>query len=367
VADRFHDVTGQPADGVWRAPGRVNLIGEHTDYNAGLALPFAIDRATAVAVRRRADRRMRCWSSHDHRPADVDLDAIDRAALPPWARYPVGVLWSFARAGLVVPGVDILVESTVPVGSGLSSSAALEAAVAVAVDDLNAMGLDRRRLVDLCHAAETDFVGAPVGMLDQFAVLYGRADHGLLLDFRFFEASVEEIPLRIGPLVVVDTRVRHSNAEGAYAARRRSCRAAALALGVAHLRDATPAEVAARLDGELRRRARHVVSENERVVSAAGRLRAGEGIGDLMFASHASLRDDFEVSCPELDAVVETAAGLGAAGARLTGAGFGGSAIVLGLSAADLEDGLAQSFSRRGLAHPDVFAVAPSPGAGRLL
>ncbi len=401
AAGWFRQLSGSWPDGVWAAPGRVNLIGEHTDYNGGLALPFAIDRAITVAARRRPDRRLRCWttlSSIDpgEDAIEIDLGAIDRHSLPVWARYPVGVLWAWQRAGLDPPGLDVLIESAVPAGGGLASSAALEAAVAVAVNDVTSAGLDRRQLVELCHAAETDFVGVPVGRLDQIAVLRGRAGHGLLIDFRSLE--VEEIPLTAGPLVIADTRVRRSNVAGAYAARRESCARAARELGVSELRDTTMAAVSGGLDGELLRRARHVVTENERVVEVARRLRGephpeirstttidgcdrgpGEGaagdIGVLMYASHASLRDDFEVSCPELDLVVETAGELGAAGARLTGAGFGGCAIVLGCRCrptgrATLRPGRLSPPPSAGAAsiRPEVFEVGrPRRGPGRLL
>src|SRR5579859_4687842 len=181
IADRFLTLTGQRPEGVWRAPGRVNLIGEHTDYNDGFALPFAIDRQTLVAVRRRPDRQIRCWSAGQGRPADAHLDDLRRAAVSDWARYPVGVLWAFVRAGIEVPGVDMAIDSSVPVGAGLSSSAALEAAVAVALDELGRAQLERTQLVELCHQAESEFVGAPVGMLDQFSVLFAQPGHGLLI------------------------------------------------------------------------------------------------------------------------------------------------------------------------------------------
>jgi galactokinase len=364
IADQFLAVTGRRPEGVWQAPGRVNLIGEHTDYNAGFALPFAIDRHTFVAVGRRSDRWVRCWSAREDRPAEADLDDLKPTSVVDWARYPVGVLWALARAGVEVPGLDIVIDSTVPVGAGLSSSAALEASVAVALDEVCRAGLDRNQLVELCHQAESEFVGAPVGMLDQFAVLLAREGHGLLVDFR--SLVIEEIPLSIGPLVVVNTGVRHRNADGAYAARRRACEEAAAQLGVAALRDATLEDVADRLEGDRQRRARHVVTENSRVLEAAARLRRGEEIGDLLYASHDSLRDDFEVSCAELDAVVEVARGCGAGGARLTGAGFGGSAIVLGVDEQRLAAALTAHFAQVGLVAPSAFAVVPSGGAGRL-
>jgi galactokinase len=363
-ADRFQELTGHTPDGVWQAPGRVNLIGEHTDYNDGLALPFGIDRRTLAAVRRRADRHVRCWTTQERFPAEAELDRLQPDSVVHWARYAVGVLWAFEQAGIAVPGVDIVVDSNVPTGSGLSSSAALEAAVAVALDDLCRAGLDHVQLVELCHRAESEFVGAPVGTLDQFAVLCTRERHGLLIDFRSLD--LEHLPLDVGPLVVVDTGIRHSNADGAYAARRQACAEAAAQLGAASLRDVTLADVAERLDGTLLRRARHVVTENDRVIETADRLRAGKDVGELLFASHASLRDDFEVSCAELDLVVETARDCGAAGARLTGAGFGGSAIVVGAEAQPLAAALKANFTRAGMVPPVAFTVVPSAGAGRL-
>jgi galactokinase len=363
LAERFRRLTGHPPEGLWRAPGRVNLIGEHTDYNAGLALPFAIDRHTTVALRRRSDRRARCYSTPELGEAEADLDRLHAHELAPWARYPIGVLWALEHlGGADIPGVDIVIESTVPSGAGLSSSAALAAAVAVALNDLCHFGLDRVQLAKHCHAAESGFVGAPVGMLDQLAVLCTQRGHGLLIDFRTLE--LVSLPLAIGPLVVVDTLVRHRNADGAYASRRRSCEDAAARLGVTELRDATVEAVAAGLDGELQRRARHVVTENARVLETARRLRAGTDIGDLLTESHASLRDDFQVSCPELDAVVNTALAHGASGARLTGAGLGGCAIVLGVDAARLAAALSERF--RGAVQPTVFAVTASEGAAQL-
>ncbi|MDQ6616677.1 MAG: galactokinase [Actinomycetota bacterium] len=362
VAHRFRGRFGRDPEGVWRAPGRVNLIGEHTDYNAGWALPFAIDREVVVAAARRRHGLARCWSAHGEGAVQAEIGSLSPRSVSGWAAYPLGVLWAFGQAGVEVGGVDLAVDSTVPLDRGLSSSAALAAAVAVALDDMGQAGLGPRRLAELCHQAEAGFVGVPVGMLDPLAVLYGRRDHGLLIDFR--DLAVEPRALTIGPLVVVDTGVRRRVGTGAYDERRLQCREAAAELGVAHLRQATVAQVESRLDGVLRRRARHVVSENERVLEAARRLRVGEDIGDLLWASHASLRDDYAVSCPELDAVVDVAGQAGARGARLTGAGFGGCAIVVGLTAEEMGAALTRRFGPGG---PTAFAVTPADGAGRVV
>lgn len=371
LAGELCSLAGGAADGVWQGPGRVNLIGEHTDYNAGLALPFALDRRTTIAVRRRPDRRWRCWSHQQSScgwppaPAVAELDQLEAAATPGWARYVFGVAWAAARAGVEVPGADVLVDSTVPVGSGLSSSAALTAAVAVAVDDLAGGHLGAQQLVSVCHDAEAGFVGAPVGTLDQRAALLARPGHALFIDFA--SDTTETVPLAgVGPLVVVDTGVRHDHTTGHYGARRRDCEAAAAALGLHDLRAADLALVETRLSGRLAARARHVVTENERVGDAVARLRTGRGIGDLLSASHRSLRDDFEVSCPELDVVVEAVVRSGASGARMTGGGFGGCVIVAGLREAEVRVAASAALAKLGQAPAAVFEAVPSGPAARV-
>ncbi|MHB1928625.1 MAG: galactokinase [Acidimicrobiales bacterium] len=358
-ADRFRALTGRDPEGIWQAPGRVNLIGDHTDYNGGLALPFAIERRTAVAVARRRDRRWRLWSEQrPGEPADVDLADLRPEGPGGWERYVLGVAWALRAGGVDVPGADIVVDSDVPLGSGLSSSASLVVAVTVAVADLAGAGLDRERLVAVAHDAEARYVGAPTGTLDQRAVLFARAGHGLLIDFR--SGATVAVPLEAAtPLVVVDTGVRHDHASGGYGERRRECTEAAAALGLPDLRDATVEMAEERLTGPLAARARHVLTENGRVAEAARRLLAGEAIGELLTASHRSLRDDFAVSCPELDAVVEATLASGAAGARMTGGGFGGSALVLGLAAGEVAEAL-------GGRREQVFGVEPRGPAGRV-
>ncbi|HLH47575.1 MAG TPA: galactokinase family protein, partial [Acidimicrobiales bacterium] len=330
MADRFRRLAGRAPAGVWQAPGRVNLLGEHTDYNAGLALPVAIERSTSVAVALRPDGRWRCWSTaRPQEPADARLDEAG-ASLRGWARYVVGVAWALRRSGVELAGADVVVDSTVPAGAGLSSSAALTAAVAVALGELAGAPLDRSALVAACHEAEAGFVGAPTGTLDQRAVLEAAPGTALFLDFR--DGAAEHVPAEAAlPLVVVDTGIRHDHRSGDYGRRRRECEEAAAALGCDVLRQATLDAVAERLTGTLAARARHVLGENDRVGEAVRRLRAGAGIGDLLDHAHRSLRDDFEASCPEADAVVEAARAAGATGARLTGGGFGGSVLVTGL------------------------------------
>ena len=361
--------------GVWSAPGRVNLIGEHTDYNDGFVLPFAIDARTTVAAATRDDGQVRLRSAQQP-TGDVAVPLAELAPGRPdgWASYAAGVVWAFREAGHDVPGLDLLVDGRVPLGAGLSSSAALECAVALAVDGLLDLQLGVARLAALAQTAENDFVGAPTGVMDQLASLHGQEGHALLLDTR--SLAVEQIPLDPAgdglTLVVVDTRVHHSLGDGSYGDRRSACERAAEALDVAALRD-VPVEGLddrlAPLDDELRRRARHVVTEDARVLATADALRSGAWpeLGRLMTASHASLRDDYEVSCAELDAAVECALTAGALGARMTGGGFGGSAISLVPSGrvGALKQDVTGHFADRGWERPTVFPVAPSPGARR--
>jgi galactokinase len=345
----------------------VNLIGEHTDYNFGLALPFAIDRETVVAARRRTDNLVRALSCTLERQATATLDDIAGKApsyFEPWARFPFGVIWAIARAGAVLPGLDIVIASDVPIGAGLSSSAALSIAVAIAVNDIAAVGLSRAEIATIGQQAESEVAGLPCGLMDQLAVLEGHAGAAVLIDFLSLET--EPVPVGRGPLVVINTKVEHANAAGAYADRRNACEKAARELGLPSLRHATLELVEDKLHGELRKRARHVVTENGRVVEATARLRGGQPIGDLLVGSHTSLRYDYEVSCPELDLAVDVALSNGADGARLTGAGFGGSAISVGAAAEDLATPMSEAFERAGFMQPEVFAVAPTEGAGRL-
>jgi len=367
IAQEFYRLTGRSPEGAWQAPGRVNLIGEHTDYNAGLALPFAIDRCTVLAVRRRPDHLVRVWSTNLGQQAEArteDLSPQAPLGLPGWARYPLGVIWASQAHGVELPGLDISVSSTVPIGGGLSSSASLTVALAVAVNDIAQAGWSTEELAKISQEAEALFVGVPCGLLDQLSVLCARAGHAVAIDF--MSESWELVPLDAGPLVVISTGVQHANAAGAYANRRAVCEQAAAKLGLKALRQATLDQVEAELSGEQLRRARHVVTENSRVTETIARLRQHQPFGDLLTASHVSLRDDYEVSCAELDLAVETAVRSGAGGARLTGAGFGGCAISIGASAQSLARAISMAFSEAGFGQPTIFDVTPSDGAGRL-
>ncbi|BCT75390.1 galactokinase [Sinomonas cyclohexanicum] len=381
VLNAFTSAFGGAPDGVWRAPGRVNLIGEHTDYNEGFALPFAIDLAAYVAVRVRPDRTIRLVSTHGGAEGgggvvELDLDGLTRGTSPGWSVYPAGVVWALAARGVEVPGFDLALGSTVPVGSGLSSSHAIECAVATALTELTGAGLGAEDLVLVTQQAENGFVGAPTGILDQSASLRGAPGHAVFLDCR--DQSVELIPFDAPAaglaVLVVDTKVAHSHADGGYASRRAACELGAEVLGVEALRDVSSADLAeARglLDPVTFRRVRHVVTEDERVLETVRILRA-EGpraIGGLLDASHASMRDDFEISCPELDLAVDTARAAGALGARMTGGGFGGSAIALVPTdrTGAVRDAVLSAFSRAGFAQPDLFSVSPADGARRVI
>jgi galactokinase len=380
-----HPTTGSGIHtGIWSAPGRVNLIGEHTDYNEGFVLPFAIERRTRVAATRRSDGVLRVTSTFDPAPVDVDLDALpslfDRPdhGVPAWAAYPLGVAWAAVRATGADPrelsGLDLAFSSEVPIGAGLSSSAAIEGATACALNDLWDLGLSPLALAKIGRAAENDAVGAPTGIMDQVASMLGRRDAATFLDCRTLATESIDLALDSAGLrvLVIDTGVKHSHATGGYAARRASCERGAASMGVPALRDLTPDDLPRAetlLDDVTFRRVRHVVTENHRVLETvrALRERGPLAIGHLLVASHASMRDDFEISTPELDTAVDAALGAGAVGARMTGGGFGGAAIALvaaGLVGA-VTDAATVAFAERSYPRPDIFTVTPSRGAGR--
>jgi galactokinase len=360
--------------GVWHAPGRVNFIGEHTDYNDGFVLPFALGQGVRAAAARHDDDILELWSRQaPEQPAQVRLESLRPDRVPGWAGYAAGVAWALREAGHDIGGARLAFDSDLAQGAGLSSSAALECATGVALAGLYGIEVTRPELALLAQRAENDFVGVPCGIMDQFASMLGERGHALLLDCRSLDTA--QVPLRPGEagleLLVIDTRAEHEHAGGGYADRRRACELAAKLLGVPALRDVASVADLGRLDDPvLRRRARHVVSEDARVRSAVDLLRAGEvaSTGPLLTESHRSLRDDFEVSWPEADVTVETALAAGAAGARMTGGGFGGSVIALVPAgrADDVVAAVRAEYARRAWPEPAVTPATPEAGAGRL-
>ena len=374
VATRFEHEFGRRPSGIWAAPGRVNLIGEHTDYNRGRCLPIALPHATYAALAVRDDGAVRMVS--DARPEVVvaDADRLGPGATSGWAAYVAGVVWALRRHGIDAPGVDVAVASEVPIGAGLSSSAALECSVAIGVCELAGLALDdrlRRVLVDVCGQAEREVAGAPTGGLDQTISLFATAGHALALDFDV--EGMATVPWRPEDddvtLLVVDTRAAHELTDGGYAARRRDCESAAAALGHRSLRRASLDDVDGLADDTLRRRARHVVTEIARVDATIESVRRRDwpSVGALFDASHASLRDDFDVSCAELDVACSTAIDAGAFGARMTGGGFGGSAIALVPSSHVDAVGAAvtAAFERHGWTPPGLLVATAGDGAAR--
>ncbi|GAA3640176.1 galactokinase [Microbacterium awajiense] len=375
---------GHEPAGTWSAPGRVNLIGEHTDYNDGFVLPFAIQHRTHVALGPRADAVIRVVSTFDDAAVELDvarLDAVfpaERETVAEWARYPLGVAWALLRATEVdpatVPGIDLAFASDVPVGAGLSSSAAIEGATAIALTETWGLDLDRVALAQVGRTAENEAVGAPTGIMDQMASMLGRRDAAIFLDCRSLDAVTVDLGFDAAglALVVIDTNVTHAHSTGGYRERRAACERGAAALGVPALRDVSEHDLerlAGLVDDTTFRRVRHVVTEDQRVLDAVRTLReqGPTAIGDLLVASHASMRDDFEISVPELDTAVEAALDAGALGARMTGGGFGGAAIALVTRdhVDAVTDAAHAAFAASGFAAPTVFTVAPSPGAAR--
>ncbi|HEY5319979.1 MAG TPA: galactokinase [Galbitalea sp.] len=377
VSFNFGEVYGYEPTGLWSAPGRVNLIGEHTDYNDGFVLPFAINRRVVLALGVRDDARIRVGSAYADEAAEIALAELTPEALSGWAAYPLGVAWALGQFGAdlaAVPGIDLYFESTVPVGAGLSSSAAIESSVAFALNEVWRLGFDRQTLAKVGQLAENRVVGAPTGIMDQSASLLGRRDSAVFLDCRSLESEI--VPLGFAEagleLLVIDTGVSHEHATGGYAERRASCEAGAASLGVASLRDVSVDDLPrARqlLDDVTFRRVRHVVTENQRVLDTVRTLReqGPTAIGELLDASHASMRDDFEISVAELDLAVETAQANGALGARMTGGGFGGSAIALvpGEGISRVQVAIDGAFAEHGFQQPTMFVVTASDGAAR--
>lgn len=367
----------EPA-GVWSAPGRVNLIGEHTDYNEGFVFPFAINRRTYAAVAPRQDNMICVASSFSKETFQIAISDIHQDEKNGWAAYPFGVAYAVAKLSgkSQTQGFDIFIDSDVPVGAGLSSSAAIECAVGLALNELWNAGLDKKALAKAGQLGENEIVGAPTGIMDQTASLFGQLDHAVFLDCRSLEAKAIELGFADAglELLIIDTKVAHRLVDGGYAARRAACEAGAEALGAASLRDLSQADLTRAeeiLDPVTLRRVRHVITENARVEETVATLKAKgpRAIGELLYASHESMRDDFEISIDELDTAVETALRHGAIGARMTGGGFGGAAIALTPieKISEVTLSVLAEFEALGYAKPEIFAVSAAPGAKREL
>jgi galactokinase len=357
------------------APGRVNLIGEFTDFNGGFVLPMAIERRTTIAAAPNQSRRIVLRSEQDAELITLDLgQPLTPGAAGSWGNYPIGVVAGFQRLGATVPGFDAHISSTVPVGAGLSSSAALAVATATLLEAVCNMALDPVAKALLCQATEHEFARVPCGIMDPYISSLGRADQVLLLDC---ESNRPEWVSLLDPTIavlIVNTNVKHELAMGAYAQRRAACEAAARTLGVAHLRAATLAglaQVADTLEDQAMRCARHVISENSRTVAAAECMREGrwEPLGTLMYESHESLRTDYAVSCPELDLIVATARKIGVQGGmfgcRMTGGGFGGCAvaIVRGRAIETIGEQIGAAYAQTFGAMPTILISRPAAGA----
>ncbi|MER7543740.1 galactokinase [Spirillospora sp. NPDC127506] len=377
MTGEFAEAYGRAPDGVWRAPGRVNLIGEHTDYNDGFVLPFALSRGVSVAAARRDDGviEVRSRQAAAAVTAPVDGPPVVSEGWPAehaWAAYPVGVARVLREHG--TGGASLLIDSDLPQGAGLSSSAALECATALALCDLHGVAIDRPALARLAQRAENEQVGMPCGLMDQAASLLCAAGHALLLDCRSgLTSQVPFDPATAGlTLLVVDTRASHALTGGEYGRRRAECEEAASLLGVDALRDVKDlAGALGRLrDPVLRRRVQHVVTENHRVEASVGLLRAGAlpEFGGMLNASHLSLRDQFEVSWPEADATVDAAIRAGARGGRMVGGGFGGSVIVLAPAsrAGKVREAITDAYAKRGWTAPQFLEAVPAQGAHRV-
>jgi galactokinase len=383
AAKEFTRLHGHAPAGVWSAPGRVNLIGEHTDYNDGFVLPFALPFRIAVAAQPRTDGLLAVTTVGDdarpQRAAPVPVATLEPGTVTGWAAYPSGVSWVLRHEGFT-SGADLVIAGDVPAGAGLSSSHALQCATALALLGLAGTELDepgapsRSEVAAWVQRSENDFVGVPTGLLDQTASLCCVESHVLFLDVRTGE--MEQVPFDAAAagldVLVIDTRARHSHGDSGYRERRAGCERAAELLGVRALRDVAAVDLAETLPPlpeELRPLVRHVVTENDRVQTTVGLLREGRiaEIGEQLNASHTSLRDDYRVSCRELDVAVDAARGAGALGARMTGGGFGGSAIALvAHNERDaIGDKVLAAFAERSLPAPGLFTAVPAAGAGR--
>ena len=364
----FQGIFGSEPDVVAAAPGRVNVIGEHVDYSDGFVLPFAISNRTTVSIKKRADKVIRLASAQRQSSLfQTTIDQLKPGTTGKWELYPLGVIWALE----IKEGLDIFVDGRVPLGAGLSSSAALECSVATALNELFQLGHDAKDLARLTQKAENDFVGVPCGIMDQSISLMGKAGHALLLDCR--DLSSQLVPMDLAAngleLLIIDTQAHHSLVDGGYAERRAACESAAAKLGKS-MRELNIAELEAnkdKLTNTEYRRARHAVSEIARVIDCVKALESKDfvGVGKLINQSHISLRDDYNVSCPELDVAVEASLSVGALGSRMVGGGFGGSAIAL-IKDSDIEvtkSAVKKAFAEHSFKEPRFFQSLPSQGA----
>lgn len=353
------------------APGRVNLIGEHTDYTGGYVLPMAVDLGVTCTIVPRADRKMVAMSQQmPGERIEANIDVVEPGDVNGWAAYVIGTAWALRECGVRVPGADIHIASTVPAGAGLSSSAAVECAVALAILSQAGASMDAREVARVAKKAENEFVGAPTGSMDQVASMLSQRDALLFFDTGLDTTRLVPFPLAEHDLhlLVIDTHVHHALVTDEYGERRRALEAATTQLGVAALRDVTDPDLVESLaDPILRKRARHVVTENARVLNTIALLEAGRlaDVGPILTSGHASLRDDLEVSCDELDVAVDAAVAAGALGARMVGGGFGGSAIALvpASQVQAVKRGVSDAYAARGFKAPDFYDVLPDQGA----
>jgi galactokinase len=376
TAQQFLKNYGRAPRWIVAAPGRVNVIGEHTDYNDGFVLPMAIEHYAVMAADRATDGKniFQIRDTSGAEPLLVDLSAPVKPGLPKWGNYPRGVIAGFLERGLNPGGLDVLLHSTVPLGGGLSSSAALEVSTATLIETVTGKKIDPVEKALLCQKAENEFAGVPCGIMDQFVSVMGRANHLLLLDCRSRKTELVPMSDAAVSLMIINTNVRHELTGGGYAERRKQCELAAKILGVPALRDATAEMLESaktKMDETVFRRARHVIGEIERTVHAAEGVRASNwpGVGQLMYASHDSLRDDYEVSCAELDAVVEIAGSIGLKGGiygcRMTGGGFGGCAVALVKTelVEAISEKISADYKKKTKIEATIFVSRPAAGA----
>ena len=373
IARSFEEIYGRKPEVIAEAPGRVNLIGEHIDYSEGFVLPFAIADRAHAAIAARADGLVRI-ASHQRKEKifSIDISDVKPGSKGDWEKYVLGVLWSLG----ITSGVDILVDGTVPSGAGLSSSAALECSVAVGLNTLFALNRSKEDLARATQKAENDYVGMPCGIMDQSVSLMGQAGSALLLDCR--DLTTQNIPFDVASagleLLIIDTQAHHALVDGGYAERRAACESVARKLAIPSMRHLTLDVLEANREKVTPTefiRARHAVTEIARVLEAVTALRASDfaTLGTLINASHVSLRDDYAVSCPELDVAVDASLAAGAMGSRMVGGGFGGSAIAL-IKASDTQktkDAVLAAFDKKGFKKPRFFTSLPSAGASASL